>query len=67
VQPLYVNAYTAVTALGAGRNATRAALAAMRSGLAANDFALARVEAFVGRVAGVEAVAVPVPLRSRVA
>lgn len=63
MQPLYVNAYTAVTALGAGRNATRAALAAMRSGLAANDFALAQVEACVGRVAGVEAVAVPVPLR----
>ncbi|MGB8437642.1 MAG: beta-ketoacyl synthase N-terminal-like domain-containing protein, partial [Burkholderiales bacterium] len=63
MQPLYVNAYTAVTALGAGRDATRAALAAMRSGLAANDFGPGRVEAFVGRVAGVETTAVPVPLR----
>jgi 3-oxoacyl-[acyl-carrier-protein] synthase-1 len=63
VQPLYVNAYTAVTAIGAGRNATRAALVAMRSGLAPNDFAPARVPAFVGRVAGIESVAVPVPLR----
>lgn len=63
LQPLYVNAYTAVTAIGAGRDATRAALAAMRSGLAPNDFDSARVDAFVGRVAGLESVAVPVPLR----
>jgi 3-oxoacyl-[acyl-carrier-protein] synthase-1 len=62
VQPLYVNAYTAVTAIGAGRNATRAALATMRSGLTRNDFAPAQVDAFVGRVAEVESVAVPVPL-----
>ncbi len=63
MQPLFVNAYTAVTALGAGRNATRAALASMRSGLTPNDFGSARVDAFVGRVAEVESVAVPVPLR----
>lgn len=63
MQPLYINAYTAVTALGAGRNATRTALASMRSGLTRNDFAPAPVEAFVGRVAGVESVAVPAPLR----
>jgi 3-oxoacyl-[acyl-carrier-protein] synthase-1 len=63
VQPLYVNAYTAVTALGAGRNATRAALTSMRSGLAPNDFAPARIDAYVGRVAGLESVAMPAPLR----
>jgi 3-oxoacyl-[acyl-carrier-protein] synthase I len=63
VQPLYVNAYTAVTAIGAGRNATRAALTSMRSGLTRNDFAPAPVDAFIGRVAGVESVAMPVPLR----
>jgi len=63
VQPLYVNAYTAVTAIGAGRNATRTALASMRSGLTRNDFAPAPVDAFIGRVAGLESVAVPMPLR----
>jgi len=64
VQPLYVNAYTAVTAIGAGRDATRAALAAMRSGLAPNDFAPAPVDAYIGRVAGVESVALPERLRA---
>jgi len=64
VQPLYVNAYTAVTAIGAGRDATRAALTAMRSGLAPNDFAPAPIDAYVGRVAGVESVALPQALHA---
>ena len=64
MQPLYVNAYTAVTAIGAGRDATRAALAAMRSGLTPNDFAPAQIDAYVGRVAGVESVEVPEHLRA---
>jgi 3-oxoacyl-[acyl-carrier-protein] synthase I len=62
VQPLFVTAYTAVTALGAGRDATRAALVSMRTGLAPNDLD-AVVEAYIGRVAGLESVTVPVPLR----
>lgn len=63
MQPLFVNAYTAVTATGAGRDATRAALLAMRSGLAPNTFEPAPVDACVGRVAGVESVALPDALR----
>jgi 3-oxoacyl-[acyl-carrier-protein] synthase-1 len=62
VQPLFVNAYTAVTAVGAGRAATRAALRAMRSGLAPNDFAHAPVGGFIGRVRGIESTALPAPL-----
>jgi 3-oxoacyl-[acyl-carrier-protein] synthase-1 len=61
VQPLFVNAYTAVTAIGAGRDATRAALVSMRTGLAPNDFDPG-VEAHIGRVAGVESLTVPAPL-----
>jgi 3-oxoacyl-[acyl-carrier-protein] synthase-1 len=63
VQPLFVNAYTAVTALGAGCAAHHAALVAMRSGLAPNDFAPARIDSYIGRVAGVEAVELPETLR----
>lgn len=53
--PLYINAYTAVSALGAGRAATRDALLGMRSALTPNDFAHAEsVAGFIGRVSGVE-------------
>jgi 3-oxoacyl-[acyl-carrier-protein] synthase-1 len=62
VQPLFVNAYTAVTAVGAGRAATRAALRAMRPGLAPNDFAHAPVGGFIGRVRGIESTALPASL-----
>jgi 3-oxoacyl-[acyl-carrier-protein] synthase-1 len=62
VEPVFVTAYTATTAVGAGRTALREALVARRSGLAANDFAEAPVPGFVGRVAGVEEVALPDPL-----
>jgi 3-oxoacyl-[acyl-carrier-protein] synthase-1 len=62
VQPLFVNAYTAVTAVGAGRAATRDGLLAKRSGLAPNDFAHAPVGGFVGRVAGIESIALPAHL-----
>jgi 3-oxoacyl-[acyl-carrier-protein] synthase I len=61
VQPLFVNAYTAVTAIGAGRDATRAALVSMRTGLVPNDFDPG-VEAHIGRVAGLESLSVPAPL-----
>lgn len=62
VQPLFVTAYTAATALGAGRAAMLEALQARRSGLRPNDFAAAPVPGFVGRVAGVESAALPASL-----
>ncbi|MCL4802021.1 MAG: beta-ketoacyl-ACP synthase [Burkholderiales bacterium] len=62
MQPLFVNAYTAVTAVGAGRAATCEALRATRSGLAPNDFPYAPVGGYVGRVAGVEAARLPAAL-----
>jgi 3-oxoacyl-[acyl-carrier-protein] synthase-1 len=62
VQPLFVNAYTAVSALGAGRQPMLDALQSMRSGLAANDFAAAPTPGFVGRAAGVESERLPAAL-----
>jgi 3-oxoacyl-[acyl-carrier-protein] synthase-1 len=62
VQPLFVTAYTATTAVGAGCNALREALLARRSGLVANDFPHARVAGFIGRVAGAESTALPAQL-----
>lgn len=58
--PPYINAYTAVSALGDGRVATRDALLAMRSALVPNDFPhAAAVGGYIGRVAGVEAPILP--------
>jgi 3-oxoacyl-[acyl-carrier-protein] synthase-1 len=62
VRPLFVNAYTAVSAIGAGRDAMLDALRAGRSGLVPNDFAPARVACYVGRVAGVESLRLPAAL-----
>jgi len=62
VQPLFVDAYTAVTAVGAGRAAMRDALRAMRSGLAPNDFDCAPTGGFVGRVSGIESSPLPAHL-----
>jgi 3-oxoacyl-[acyl-carrier-protein] synthase-1 len=62
VQPLSVNAYTLVSALGAGLDATHAALAENRSALAPNDFAPAPIACHVGRVRGLEDVRLPAPL-----
>lgn len=62
MQPLFVNAYTAVSALGAGRAAMLEALRGMRSGLVPNDFAAAPVPGFVGRVPDVESVRLPAAL-----
>ncbi len=62
--PLAIRAYTATTALGHGRDAQFAALRARRSGLRRNDFgegaaADARLETWIGRVDGVETLALP--------
>lgn len=62
MQPLFVDAYTAVTAVGAGRAAMRDALRAMRSGLAPNDFDCAPTGGFVGRVSGIESSPLPAHL-----
>jgi 3-oxoacyl-[acyl-carrier-protein] synthase-1 len=62
VQPLFITAYTATTAVGAGCVALRDALLARRSGLAANDFPHAAIAGFIGRVRGVETVTLPARL-----
>ncbi len=62
MEPLYINAYTAVTALGAGRGPTRDALIAMRSGLAPADFDAGPAQGYIGRVAGLESVRLPATL-----
>ncbi|SEM39221.1 3-oxoacyl-[acyl-carrier-protein] synthase-1 [Pseudoxanthomonas sp. GM95] len=61
--PLAITAYTATTALGAGRQAQAEALDQRRSGLRPNDFGDApRLDCWIGRVEGVEAVQLPAEL-----
>ncbi len=65
--PLAIRAYTATTALGHGREAQLQALRARRGGLRRNDFgegatAEARLDAWIGRVDGVEDVVLPAAL-----
>ncbi len=62
VEPLFINAYTAVTALGAGRGPTHEAIVAMRSGLLPADFAAGPSFGFIGRVPAVESVLFPAAL-----
>lgn len=62
ITPLAVTAYTATSALGRGREALRRALEAARTGLRANDFSLAPLACWVGRVDGVEQAPLPAPL-----
>ncbi len=62
MQPLSVDAYTLVSALGAGLDATHEALADNRSALAPNDFAPAPLECHVGRVRGLEELRLPAAL-----
>ena len=62
--PVAIRAYTATTALGHGREAQADALRARRSGLRRNDFGDgatvdARLDTWIGRVDGVEDVALP--------
>jgi 3-oxoacyl-[acyl-carrier-protein] synthase-1 len=58
VQPLAITAYSIVNCLGAGSQAVLDALFEKRSGLAPCDFETVEVETHVGRVAGVEDIAV---------
>ncbi len=54
-----MSAYTAVSAVGRGADATLAALLERRSGLRRCDFEDVRLDTWIGRVDGVEAVAMP--------
>ncbi|RDS82156.1 beta-ketoacyl-ACP synthase [Dyella monticola] len=59
--PLAVTAYTVTSALGLGQEAHLDALAQQRSGLRPNDFSSAPLACWIGRVDGVEAIALPAP------
>lgn len=59
IKPLAVSAYTVTSALGEGLDAHVQALTAARSGLRANDFTRDALPCWIGRVAGLESVALP--------
>jgi 3-oxoacyl-[acyl-carrier-protein] synthase I len=59
MKPLAVSDFSAVSALGHGRDAHRGSLTAGRSGLAQRDFETARLGSWLGVVEGVDAVASP--------
>ncbi|WP_175544901.1 beta-ketoacyl-[acyl-carrier-protein] synthase family protein [Variovorax sp. OV329] len=66
IPPLSVTAYTATTALGAGRGALYAALQESRSGLRPNDFGEpsdARLPTWIGRVEALDTEPLPPRLR----
>jgi len=62
-RPLAFAAATLVSAMGRGLDATRQALEEERSGLRPCDFVDVALEAFVGRVAGIEDVRLPAALQ----
>ncbi|MGZ5157632.1 MAG: beta-ketoacyl-[acyl-carrier-protein] synthase family protein [Caldimonas sp.] len=64
IAPLRITAYTTTTAAGTGKEALFAALRSGTSALRPNDFGADRLETWIGRVAGVEATALPRPLAS---
>lgn len=55
MKPVAVSDYTVVSALGAGREATRAALRGGRSGLARRTFETVALDTWIGEVDGVDA------------
>jgi 3-oxoacyl-[acyl-carrier-protein] synthase-1 len=57
--PLSIPAFTATTALGRGRDAQAQALRARRGGLRRNDFGQAGLDAWIGRVDGLEDAPLP--------
>jgi 3-oxoacyl-[acyl-carrier-protein] synthase-1 len=59
MQPLAVPAYTITSAAGLGKAATAHALREEASGLVPNNLGWAPLDCWIGRVAGVEAVALP--------
>jgi 3-oxoacyl-[acyl-carrier-protein] synthase I len=62
MRPLSITAHTAVSAMGVGLAATRAALRERRGGLAPSDLPDVPEGIWIGRVGGLEAVALPEPL-----
>ena len=59
IPPLAVTAFTVTSALGQGLASHRVALEAGRSGLKPNDFSSQPLACWIGRVAGIEATALP--------
>ena len=62
IDPIQITAYTATTAAGVGNAALLGALRTNRSALTANDFGHEPLPTWIGRVAGVESVSLPMPL-----
>jgi len=62
VIPLQLTRFTATSCLGRGLEATRAALEQQRSGLTPCRFETARIDTYIGEVAGVDAVQLPARL-----
>ena len=62
MKPLAIAAYTLTTALGAGREATLAAIRAERSGLAPGRFLDVELPTWIGEVAGLDAAPLPADL-----
>jgi len=62
--PLAVTAHTATSALGHGLDAQLDALRGERSGLRPNDFSIAPLTCWIGRVDGLETAALPAALAS---
>ena len=62
IAPLAVTAHTVTTALGAGLEAQRVALAQGRGGLRRNDFGDAALDCWIGRVEGLEQAPLPAAL-----
>lgn len=62
MSPLLLSAFTATSCLGRGLDAHRAALEGLASGLKPCDFETARIDTWIGEVAGVDAVRLPAAL-----
>lgn len=60
--PIYLSAFTSTSALGTGLSATLRALQSGASGLRVNDFPVAPIDTWIGRVDGVEAEQLPAEL-----
>ncbi|MEO7117052.1 MAG: beta-ketoacyl-[acyl-carrier-protein] synthase family protein [Caldimonas sp.] len=64
IDPIQITAYTATTAAGLGKAPLLAAMRAERSALRPNDFGPTPLPTWIGRVDGLEMLALPPPLAS---
>jgi 3-oxoacyl-[acyl-carrier-protein] synthase I len=62
MQPMLLSAFTMTSCLGRGLTATRAAVAATKSGLTPCNFETARLDTFIGEIADVDSQAMPAGL-----